>query len=156
MSSKYKMKRYSTDSEAMEAIDIVDKSIIKAMPFYSLCNRIKRFAFKDGFYNGYTTRIKEEDLGKDTTKLKVKKDKAEKKIRVLKTLSKVLSKVLYSCTTYNIFDIQSDLKDIVRDKQEIDSKTLKSIYSEQDLKDFSAISRVTTLLELTRANKKED
>ena len=156
ITSKYDMKRYSDDEEAMEAIDILDKSIVKAMPFYSLCNRIKRFAFKDGFYNGYTTRMKEEDTKEDTkenlTRLKSKQHKAEKKIRVLKTLSKVLSKVLYSCTKYNIFDIQSDLKDIIRDKQEIDSITLKSVYSKEDLKDFSAINKVTTLLELNKIN----
>ncbi|MBL0687592.1 MAG: hypothetical protein JJV94_07190 [Sulfurospirillum sp.] len=74
----------------------------------------------------------------------------------MKTLSKVLSKVLYSCKTYNIFDIQTDLKDVIKDKQEIDSVTLKSVYSEQDLKDFSAINRVTTLLELTKTNDEEE
>jgi len=150
LSSKYHIKRYATDHEAMKAIEIVDKNIIKALPFYSLCNRIKRFSFKEGFYNGYTQRIKEEN--KDTKQLQSKKDKAEKKIRVLKTLSKVLSKIVFDCTTFNIFDVKEGIEDAFKQKQEIDSKTLKSIYSNRDLKDSrnGVINKITTLLEMTK------
>jgi len=149
--SKYNMKRYIDDKEAMESIDIVDEHIIKAMPFYSLCNRIKRFAFKDAFKDGYKQRMKDENKSnKNTKQLQIKKDKAEKKIRVLKTLSIVLSKILFNCTTYNIFDVQEDIKDTIKLNQEIDSKTLKSIYSDGDLKDSKngIINKITKLLEI--------
>ena len=149
LSSKYNITRYTDDEEAMEDIDITDKSLIKSLPFYSLCNRIKRFAFKDGYYSGYTRRMADESV-EEIDKLKSKLAKAEKKIRVLKTLSKVLSRVLYSCTTHNIFDMKEDIENEVKNKQELDSITLKSIYSTKDLRDYNAISRVTTLLELTK------
>jgi len=151
MASKYSIKRYMNNEEAMEAIDITDLNIIEALPFYSLCNRIKRFSFKDGFYSGYTKRISEENnltSSDKVDKFEEKKNKAEKKIRVLKTLSKVLSKVLFSCTKFNIFDIGGDLTSMIKNKQEIDSKTLKSIYSKKDLEDYEAINKITTLLEL--------
>jgi len=147
--SKYSMDRYSNDAEAMEAIEINSKSIINALPFHSLCNRIKRYVIKEGFYRGYKQRI-EDEKDNDIIQLKDKKDKAEKKIRVLKTLSKVLSKIVFDCTKFNIFDVHEDLKNTIKQKQEIDSNTLKSIYSNQDLKDSKneIISKITTLLEL--------
>jgi len=141
-----KIKRYSDDKEAMEAIDIIDKNIITEIPFYSLCNRIRRFAFKDGFYNGYKKQIEKQKEIENINKLINKKNKAEKKIRVLKTLSKILSKILFSYTSFNI----TNLEEIVKDKQEIDSKTLKSIYSKKDLKAYNAINKIITLLELTK------
>lgn len=137
------IKRYNSNKEAMKSLNIHNESMIKKLPFYSLCNRIKRFIFKEGFCNGYIKRKDEEKLI-DITKLQRKKIEAEKKVRVLKTLSNILN----NSTVYNIFDIDTNLKEALNNSQEIDSNTIKSIYSSNDLKKYSVINKIITILDL--------
>ena len=82
--------KYESDEEVAVDIEATDAAILRPLPLYALANRIKKFIFKQGFYAGFTT-------AKAEIKPAVAPDKsksAEKKIRLMKMVIKVLAAAL--------------------------------------------------------------
>jgi len=87
--------KYEADEEVATDLEISDAAVLRPLSLYALANRIKKFIFKQGFIAGYTAR-KSEKIVPDATEMLAdqKTSNAEKKIRVLKTVIRIMSTAL--------------------------------------------------------------
>jgi len=87
--------KYETDDEVAADVEASDTSILRPLPIYALANRIKKFIFKQGWYTGYVAR-KAEEKQPDTVGVLTdqKKENAEKKIRIMKAVIKIMASAL--------------------------------------------------------------
>jgi len=94
--------KYEDDEEVIDDLDVSDTAILRALPMHALANRIKKTIIKQGFIIGYMAR-KAEAKQSDTSEIlqdqKVKS--AEKKIRIMKVVIKVLAFCLKNRTKGN-------------------------------------------------------
>ena len=80
--------KYESDEEVAADIEASDAAVLRPLPVYALANRIKKFVFKQGFYLGFIA-------GKAKAKpVDSKATSAEKKIRLLKMVIKVMAACL--------------------------------------------------------------
>lgn len=88
------VKQYDTDEEITSDLELSDERVLKNLPVTSLANRIKKFVYKLGFYDGYC-RAEEtiEPSGKVTAIKDLKARKQEKNIRVLKAMTKLIGRI---------------------------------------------------------------
>lgn len=88
------VKQYDTDAEITSDLELSDEKVLRNLPVVSLANRIKKFIYKLGFYDGY---CKAEELMEPKGKVRAIKDlkarKQEKNIRVLKTMTKLIGSI---------------------------------------------------------------
>jgi len=82
--------KYETDDEVAIDIEASDAAVLRPLPLYALANRIKKFIFKQGFYTGFVAAKAENKPIESTDKMK----SAEKKIRLMKMVIKVLAAAL--------------------------------------------------------------
>jgi len=87
--------KYESDDEVASDIEISDASVLRALSMFALANRIKKFVFKQGFMAGYIAR-KAESKQPNTTEIlqQQKEESAEKKIRLMKIVIKVMGSAL--------------------------------------------------------------
>jgi hypothetical protein len=89
------LSKYENDEEVVNDLDVSDVSILLPLPMYALANRIKKFIFKRGFIEGYTARKKEiREPASGTGDEKTKTENAEKKIRLMKMVVKIMGNSL--------------------------------------------------------------
>lgn len=84
---------YENDADLLLELNISDETVLRIAPLHAIANRIMKHLYKDAWAQGYTTRKKEErktTIVDDKTKL----SKAEKNIRTMKIMMKILGKAL--------------------------------------------------------------
>ena len=93
------LQKYENDDEVVADLEVSDAAVLRPLPIFALANRIKKFVFKRGFMTGYVARKKEDaivkpSLEKADSVATDKLDSAEKKIRAMKLVIKVLVSAL--------------------------------------------------------------
>lgn len=151
--------KYEKDEEVAEELDVSDASVLRPLPLFALANRIKKYLFRQGFMVGYTARKREEPAKRtvetDYSVLK-KLDSAEKQIRTLKMVVRVLAHCLSVRTHGNSQAvIESLIKDgvnaIVKSKR---AKTkLMQSFSEGDFKKIPLLKEVSKAAEVESEKK---
>jgi len=94
--------KYETDDEVADDMGISEATVLRPLPLYALANRIKKTIFKQGFIVGYMAH-KAESKQPDTEEMLQgqKMENAEKKIRILKLIVKILAAGLKNRTRGN-------------------------------------------------------
>jgi len=84
---------YESDADLMLELNISDETVLRAVPLHAIANRIMKHLYKLAWANGYGTRKKEE---RKTTIVddKAKLSKAQKNIKTMKIMMKILGKAL--------------------------------------------------------------
>jgi len=139
--------KYEKDEEVIDDLECSDTSVLKDLPLYALANRVKKFVYKQGFIAGYAARKNEHSpVNKGGEKLA----KAERKIRALKMLVRIVSACLELRTQGNTNDIlnrviESGIKNTVNEKGRERIKT-DGLFSEGDFKKSPLLENVISKL----------
>jgi hypothetical protein len=141
---------FSNNEELADALQIIDASAMETMPKYSLANRIKKYFFKQGWYEGYLEgkknavpvqgqsidRYAREMLKK--TKVKMRSSSAT--IRSMKVLTDLLFKLVDTDNP----EVKNELADAVYnayiDGVEINPEALEKAFRAGDLKNNTMVA----------------
>jgi hypothetical protein len=94
--------KYENDNEVADDIEVSDAAVLRPLPMFALANRIKGVIFRQGFIVGWQTHKAEGKQPDAAEILEGKKAKnAEKKIRIMKAVIKVLAFCLKNRTKGN-------------------------------------------------------
>jgi hypothetical protein len=138
--------KFERDDEVLDALDIVDASIVNALPIHALTNRILKFIFHKAFVIGYMTAkaaaagiLLSDNPGSTTEKL----DKAEQKIRAMKSVVKILSHAIGDGVDIADVDelVSTTVETCVKKKDAL-SDGIKNAFSVGDLKNMSALNKI--------------
>jgi hypothetical protein len=97
------LEKYESDEEVASDLEVSGPSVLHPLPMYALANRIRKFIFKNGFIAGYITR-KKEGGAPAPNDISMKLMRAEKKIRMMKIVIKLLGAALEYRTRGNSED----------------------------------------------------
>jgi hypothetical protein len=143
------LKKCEDEDDVVEQFQLNNKSNLKVMPIHSLANRLKKFAYQMGFYDGYLKRKNEEKqtFGKPMSDDKEKK--REKNIRVLKTMTMVMSRIIGSKVIGTGQDraIEEEVVKALEYKEEIDSAVIKEVFSAGDFRKEKVLRAFATTVE---------
>lgn len=157
---------FSNDTELADALEITNKEAMQNMALYSLANRIKAYFFKLGWYRGYIARLNEEDAPRDTNDLprnmmiraRDKANRASKKIRHMKTLVRILTRVLklYPGGSVDTYRLERAVIESFENQEEISSSVLKDVLREGDLKLSRELRNILHIVETKEETKERE
>jgi len=141
---------FSTINEVRLALDIDKEEDLRKLPLYSLANRIKRYFYKKGWFNGYIAHLKENENSEttdiDTKKMLLrvnnKRKTAEKNIRIMKHVVNIFDRI---AGDYQVDDVTIDKAvDIeLTGDQELNSELIKNVFKPGDLKKAPILEKIT-------------
>lgn len=141
--------KYENDDEVADDIGISDAAVLRPLSLYALANRIKKTVFKQGFIVGYMAR-KAESKQPDTEGIlqEQKVKNAEKKIRIMKLVIKILAAGLKNRTKGNTPDaITAMLSAAIRSNVKTARVDLGNIFSLGDLKKIPMLKELKEQIE---------
>ena len=143
------LKKCEDEDDVVEQFQLENKSNLKAVPVHSLANRLKSFAYRLGFYDGYLKRKNEEKNLFGKTSVDEKDKKREKNIRVLKTMNIVLSRIIGDKIPGTACDraIETEVIKALELKEEIESSIIREVFSAGDFRKEKVLRALTTTLE---------
>jgi hypothetical protein len=156
---------FSNEKEVQLALEIEREEDLKRLPLYSLANRIKRFFYKKGWYNGYTnclhTTEKVEDATLSTRSMFIrvnnKRKIAEKNIRTMKSIIQVFNNIT---TDYQVdldgageIVIDKAVKEVLSGNNELDVDTIKNIFKPGDLRNKPILEKITSSVALNNQGR---
>ena len=151
-----KEENFSNIKEVQLALEIEEEEDLKQLPLYSLANRIKRFFYKKGWYNGYIaclhTTEKTENITLPTKamliKVNNKRKTAEKNIRTMKSIIQVFNNITtdYQGTLDGVGEavINKAVSKVLSGNNELDVNTIKSIFKPGDFRDKPILEKITS------------
>lgn len=141
--SAKKVQQYENIDEVLADLEIEDATTLEQIPIASLINRIQKFVYKRGVYEGYIKRKREtqgtNDLALKKRMLK-KKLSAERKIRALKTMVKLLLRGL------NERRLEFAVNETMNRGEEISYDALDRLFSAGDEREFRVLSRIKYMI----------
>jgi hypothetical protein len=156
---------FSNIREVQLALEIEKEEDLKRLPLYSLANRIKRFFYKKGWYNGYTSCLhtieKNEEITLPTRKMLIKVNNkrkvAEKNIRTMKSIIQVFSNIT---TDYQVdldgageVIINKAVKEVLSGNNELDTDTIKNIFKPGDFRNKPILEKITSSVALNNQGR---
>ena len=157
---------FSNNTELANALEIKNKEAMQNMAFYSLANRVKAYFFKLGWYRGYIARLNEEDSPKDNNDLprnmmiraRDKANRASRNIRHLKTLVRILTRVLkqYPGGAVDTHRLERAVIESFENQEEISSNVLKDVLREGDLKFSRELRSILYIVETKEETKERE
>ena len=141
--------KYENDDEVADDIEVSDSAVLRPLPMFALANRIKRVIFKQGFIVGWIAHKAENKQPDATEVLEDQKAKnAEKKIRVLKTVIKILAACLKNRTKGNSkASILMMFNAAFQSNSKAASADLSSAFSVGDLKKIPMLKELKAMIE---------
>jgi len=134
-------KRYETEEEIADDLDLLDVKVLKNLPLVALTNRIKKFIYKIGFYDGCC--FKEEEMEKGS-RPDLKERKREQNIRVLKSMTKTLSTLVDGlCPETTIEHYLNGLNK----SEELSPDKVKKVLKKGDIRDSTALRKIVEWVE---------
>jgi len=141
--------KYENDDEVADDIGVSDSAVLRPLPMFALANRIKKTVFKQGFIVGYMARkaeAKQPDTEEVLQEQKIKN--AEKKIRIMKLVVKVLAFCVEHRTRGNS---KSGVATMLNTAIESNIKTAKldlgSAFSVGDMKNIPMLKEIKEQME---------
>jgi hypothetical protein len=153
---------FSNIREVQLALEIEREEDLKRLPIYSLANRIKRFFYKKGWYNGYTdclhTTEKIEDATLSTKDMLIrvnnKRKIAEKNIRTMKSVIQVFNNIAtnYQGNLDGVGEVIIDkaVKEVLSNGNELDIDTIKNIFKPGDFRNKPILEKITSSVALNK------
>ena len=106
------LEKYENDEEVVSDLDVSDAAVLRPLPIFALANRIKKFVIREGFIAGFASGKASTSLDENDAKL----SKAEKKIRALKLVVKVLvAALMYRLKGNSAKAVEDLIKESVKD-----------------------------------------
>ena len=141
---------FSNIEEVRLSLDIDKEEDLRRLPLYSLANRIKRYFYKKGWFNGYVARLKEEedsetvniDAKKMLLRVNNKRKTAEKNIRIMKHIVHIFDRI---AGDYQVDDVSIDRAVDVElaENKELDMELIKNVFKPGDLKKAPILEKIT-------------
>lgn len=141
---------FSNINEVRLALDIDKEEDLRRLPLYSLANRIKRYFYKKGWFDGYVSHLKEEedsetsniDAKKMLLRVNNKRKTAEKNIRIMKHIVHIFDRM--ACD-YQVDDVTIDKAvDIeLSENKELTMELIKNVFKPGDLKKAPILEKIT-------------
>ena len=141
--------KYENDDEVADDVGISDAAVLRPLSLFALANRIKKTVFKQGFTVGYMAR-KAESKQPDTEEMlqEQKVKNAEKKIRIMKLVIKILAAGLKNRTKGNTPDaITAMLGAAIRSNIKTVHVDLGNAFSLGDLKKIPMLKELKEQIE---------
>lgn len=135
---------FSNDVDVQLALSIDSRDNLLSLPVYSLANRIKKYLYKKGWYNGYTACLKESETADKLQKMaktSVKQKSAERNIRVMKGIVRVFDNII---PTNQIMDhtIAAAVENVVDKNKELNVENIKEVFKPGDLRTIPSLRKV--------------
>lgn len=145
-------KNFSNVEEVRLALDIDREEDLRSLPLYSLANRIKRFFYKKGWFNGYVGCLHDSEDIKDETvtakrmllRINNKRKIAEKNIRTMKSIVNIFDRI---ANDYEVDMVTIDKSVANDDNKELTIEVIKSIFKPGDLKNAPTLNKIAELIE---------
>lgn len=141
---------FSNINEVRLALDIDNEEDLRRLPLYSLANRIKRFFYKKGWFDGYVSHLKENensdteniDAKKMLLRVNNKRKTAEKNIRIMKHIVHIFDRM---ARDYQIDDVTIDRAVDVElaENKELNMALIKNVFKPGDLKKAPILEKIT-------------
>ena len=161
---------FGTIKDVQLALEIEKEEDLKGLPVYSLANRIKKFFYKKGWYNGHiaclhetqdTQRSEEEKTEDNLTTRNMlirannKRRTAEKNIRIMKDMVRIFSHITTEYDINNsdgIGDVSIDkaVDTILVNHSEINTELIKSVFKPGDFKNIPILGKITSSIAANR------
>ena len=151
--------KFTSDEDLMNDLEITNKDAAQNMAPYSLANRVKNKYYQTGWYDGYISRLSEENTVDENrvarnllVRSREKMTAAQETLRNMKIVTKLLSKLIESDVVYvgNIINkdlVSSILNDPAVKGSNINLDVLNKAFKSGDLRDNPILKKV---LELTK------
>lgn len=141
---------FSNINEVRLALDIDKTEDLRRLPLYSLANRIKRFFYKKGWYNGYVSCLEDDTTNNGVTKERLlhvnnKRKSAEKNIRIIKNIVHIFDRIT---TDYEVDEttINKAVTSEVSNNDELNVDLIKSVFKSGDFKKAPTLEKITTAI----------
>ena len=143
---------FSTDTELADAIDVTDIAAMNTMPRYSLANRIKRFFYKNGWYDGFLAGRKGMTEVQTTTnsvdkyartmlqRVRSRARKSQETIRAMKVLTLMFSEVLEEGSVESRDKLTKAVYDAYMAGKELKPDVLEKVFRQGDKRDNPTVS----------------
>jgi len=129
------IKYYEKEEEIVADLELASAEVLKNIPPVGLVNRVKKFIYKLGFYDGYCAKSEETGAnGGDRPDLKGRK--REKNIRVLKAMTKTLGSILDDACPEE--DIRKRFEKLEKPK-DLSPDNIKKLLRDGDIRDSKAL-----------------
>ena len=151
---------FSNINDVRLALDIEAEEDLRKLPLYSLANRIKRFFYKKGWFDGYVSRLKEKDAEQEPSEMEScarkmllrandKRKIAEKNIRGMKSIIQIFDKL---SGVYQVDDVSIDkaVDSTLKGSDELSVELIKSVFKPGDFKNSPTLGKITTSIELSK------
>lgn len=137
--------KYENQEDVMTDIDISDTNTMGRLSLHAIANRIKKITYKLGFYDGWMAH--KSNKGTKTPNLdKEKTKKAEKNIRILKTMSNIIFKIWGKKTLADNKIIHEAVMESLRNGDQISSDDIDRIYSQGDMNDSLGLRKIRAVV----------
>ena len=124
-----KMAKFSNEEEAAANLEIADVKSLKALPLYTLCNKIGKILFKRGFIAGYV--IRDGKSSSETNEVNGDKaKKAQRSIYALKLINKILS--IASSKKISMFEVDNATAEVFCNHGTLKSEDFDNVFKNGD------------------------
>jgi len=137
------LEKYESIEDVMIDMDIDSEEAMNQIPIHALANRMKKVMYKLGFYDGWlkcSSRKKGNGVENNTDKKHMSKlSRAEKNIRILKTMTTIMFKI-FDGKESNVYTDQSygsvlnkALMESLKDGGRLNTDDIDKVYSQGDM-----------------------
>jgi len=135
------LEKCENKADVVAQLQLESESTLDVLPVHSLVNRVKTFAYKLGFYEGF--------MRKKLGAIDDKPQKREKNIRVLKTMALVMSRIINnkSVALDQIRAIDEEVAKALGKNEEIDSSIIRELFSAGDFRKERTLKIIAAALE---------
>jgi hypothetical protein len=150
--------KYDTDSEVLDELEASHATVLRNLPLFALANKVKKHIFKQAFMAGYVMRKLEEDQGDASgsefeelkTKYKKKIAKAEKRIALLKLVTRIMGKTLGKKKDSTLLKlVDSVLKEVLKKHSNLDSLDFDAAFTAGELRSVPLLKDIKERIEET-------
>lgn len=157
-----KERNFTNGEEVQLALDIEKKEHLECLTTYSLANRIKKFFYKKGWYDGYISCSQE--LEKEKEELEAltprnllirannKRRVAERNIRIIKNIVQVFNNVITKHKVSDI-DINTAVDTTICNNKELDTSIIENIFRPGDYKNMPILRKITSSINRGNVSK---
>jgi hypothetical protein len=146
------LEKYENDEEVSETLESITSNL-KALPLYSLANRMKRIFYRIGFLDGYKKgKAAAKEQPAIDHRIGEKMLRQRKNLRVLKHMTNTIMSILGD----NVADnrVSEAVGNTLRSGHRLESAPLEKIFTESDRKNHQLIGQVIDNLKRREADQK--
>ena len=158
------LEKFSNDKDVMIALEIAEETSLKELAPHALANRMRKFAYKTGLYDGIVSakrlaairKASEQNSGLKMARASEDSKEVQKKIRQLKNTTRILTTIINDLSSKSSVDssiMERAVISVLDMKKDVDAETLNNMYSIGDYKKDSILRQVRDMVQSKEARK---